>query len=376
METLPLEGITVLDFANFLSGPAAALRLADLGAEVIKIERPGVGDLCRNLVINDQKIGDNSLLFHTFNRNKKSVALNLKSESDLEQVKKLISTADVMIHNFRPGVMERIGLDYGVVSQLNPKLIYGSVSGYGDKGPWRDKPGQDLLVQSLSGLAWLSGNGEHNPTPVGLPVLDIATSGNLVQGILAAIIRRGITGKGSLVEVDLMSSAFDLQFEQLTAYVNDNKEPTRSKIANANIYGAAPYGIYKTSDGYLALAMMPVALLAELLECEALTNFTQDDAFQQRDEIKDIVAEVVKERTTSAWLEVLEARDVWCAEVLDWSRLLEEEGFKVLEPLQTVEVTGGEPIKTTRCPIRFDGEYITSSKPAPLLGSHTNQIIL
>ncbi|GAL27265.1 probable racemase [Vibrio variabilis] len=347
-----------------------------MGAEVIKIERPGVGDLCRNLVINDQKIGDNSLLFHTFNRNKKSVALNLKSESDLEKVKKLISSADVMIHNFRPGVMERIGLDYSVVSQLNPRIIYGSVSGYGDKGPWRDKPGQDLLVQSLSGLALLSGNAEHNPTPVGLPVLDIAASGNLVQGILAAIIRRGITGKGGLVEVDLMSCAFDIQFEQLTAYVNDNKEPSRSKIANANIYGAAPYGIYKTADGYLALAMMPIALLAELLECEALNQFTQDDAFQQRDEIKDIVADAVKQRTTTAWLEVLEARDVWCADVLDWSRLLEEEGFKALEPLQTVEVTGGEPIKTTRCPIRFDGEYITSSKPAPLLGAHTNQIIL
>lgn len=374
-DSLPLKGLTVLDFAQFLAGPAAALRLADLGAEVIKVERPGVGDLCRTLVINDQKVGDDSLLFHTINRNKKSFTANLKSPEDLEKVKGLIAKADVMIHNFRPGVMERIGLDYAVVSKLNPRIIYGAVSGYGSEGPWRDKPGQDLLAQSLSGLPWLSGNAADNPTPVGLPILDMATGGNLVQGILAALVRRGVTGKGGLVEVDLMSSAFDLQFEPMTAYFNDDKEPERSAVSNANIYGTAPYGIYETADGFLALAMTPLNVLADLLECEDLNQFDQAEAFVRRDEIKAVIAETLTGRTTNDWLSVLEPADVWCGAVLDWRALQDHKGFAALKPLQTITVGDGRTIRTTRCPIKLDGHFLTSDRAAPVLGADTAELV-
>src|SRR5947208_12872249 len=154
----PLEGLLVLDFSIFLAGPLAALRLGDLGARVIKIERPDVGDLCRQLYISNLELDGDSTLFHSINRNKESFAANLKEARELNRVRKLIATADVLIQNFRPGVMNKLGLDYESLRKINPRLVYASITGYGSEGPWADKPGQDLLAQSLSGLTWLSGD--------------------------------------------------------------------------------------------------------------------------------------------------------------------------------------------------------------------------
>ena len=187
---LPLEGITVLEFAQFMAGPSAGLKLADLGARVIKIERPGVGESGRKIAIKNLFIGNDSLVFHTANRNKESYGANLKDPDDLEIIKKLIVQADVMTHNFRPGVMEKIGLDYNTVKNINPGIIYGVVSGYGSKGPWAKKPGQDLLIQSLSGLSYLTGNQNDAPTPTGIATSDLFTGAHLVQGILAALYQK------------------------------------------------------------------------------------------------------------------------------------------------------------------------------------------
>lgn len=369
----PLEGLRVLDFAQFLAGPMAALRLADLGAEVIKIERPGVGDLCRSLVISDQKVGPDSLLFHTINRNKASVAADLKNPEDLAGIKDLLSTADVMIHNFRPGVMERIGLGWEDVRKSNPKLVYGAVTGYGTTGPWVKKPGQDLLVQSLSGMAWLSGNRDDPPVPAGFAVLDITCGNHLVQGIMAALLRREKTGRGGLVEVDLMSSAIDMQFELFTAFLNgDGAMSERSAVANANASVGAPYGIYACKDGYIAIAMAPIAKLAELLECPALVPFSDPGrAFSQRDEIKSVLRDFLREGDVGDWLERLEPADIWCARVLDWPELIETEGFAALDAVQTVTAPDGTAITTTRCPIRMDGQVMTSSVGGPALGADT-----
>lgn len=365
-----------MDFAQFLAGPAAALRLADLGADVIKIERPQGGDLCRQLVVADQKIGDDSLLFHTINRNKKGAAADLKNPEDLERVKKLIKTADVMIHNFRPGVMERIGLGYDTVSQLNPRLVYGTVTGYGTTGPWVKKPGQDLLVQAMTGLTWLSGNQDQGPVPVGFAVLDMTCGNHLAQGILAALLRRASTGKGALVEVDLMSSALDIQFEGLTSYLNGpDQQPKRSAVAHANVHTGAPYGIYETADGYMAIAMAAIAQLAKLLDCPALKPYGDPNiTFTQRDSIKAVLQEHVIKQTSRHWLDLLEPADVWCAEVFDWPRLIKEEGFKSLAPLQEIETKTGEILRTTRCPIRIDGQVLTSSRGAPALGADTAEV--
>src|SRR5947209_14897844 len=275
MLTKPLDGLLVVDFSQFLAGPSASLRLADLGARVIKIERPDRGDLCRELYISNLALDGDSTLFHSINRHKESFAADLKNPSDREQVRELLRHADVMIQNFRPGVIEKIGFDYESVSRINPRLVYGEVTGYGKVGPWRNKPGQDLLVQSLSGLAWLNGDADQPPVPFGLAVADLFAGAHLVQGILSCLIRRGITGTGGKVEVSLLESILDFQFEVLTTHLNNGGQlPQRSAINNAHAYLGAPYGIYSTADGYLALAMGSVTRLGELLNCPALLAFT------------------------------------------------------------------------------------------------------
>jgi CoA:oxalate CoA-transferase len=373
----PLEGLLVLDFSQFLAGPTAALRLADLGARVIKIERPGAGDLCRQLYISNLELDGDSTLFHSINRNKQSFAADLRKADDRARVEKLVRRADVLIQNFRPGVMERLGFHYEAVRDINPRLVYGEVTGYGKKGPWRDKPGQDLLAQSLSGLVWLTGDANQPPVPFGLATADMLAGAHLVQGILACLVRRGITGKGGLVEISLMETILDFQFEVLTTHLNDGgKLPERSALSNAHAYLGAPYGIYATADGFLALAMGSVIRLGELLGCPALAAFSEPKTwFTKRDEIKRILAEHLKTQTTDEWLRILEPADFWYSDVYTWSRLLEHEGFKILDMIQHVSRSNGASLRTTRCPIRVDGRIYKATLGAPRVGEHSDQIV-
>ena len=372
----PLEGILVLDFSQFLAGPSAALRMADLGARVIKIERPGSGDLCRQLYISSLELDGDSTLFHSINRNKQSFAADLRNPEDRGKVEKLIRLADVLIQSFRPGVMEKLGFHYEAVRRINPRLVYGEVTGYGKVGPWRDKPGQDLLAQSLSGLPWLNGNADQPPMPFGLATADMLAGAYLVQGILACLVRRGRTGEGGMVEVSLLESVLDYQFEVLTTHLNDGgKLPQRSAMNNAHAYLAAPYGIYSTADGYLAMAMGSVTRLGELLDCPALLKYSDPHTwFTQRDEIKGILADHLKTQTTAHWLSILEPADIWCSDVFTWPQLLEHEGFKVLDMIQRVSRDNGASLLTTRCPIRVDGQIYKSSRGAPRIGEHTDQL--
>ncbi|MFM9108206.1 MAG: CaiB/BaiF CoA transferase family protein [Chloroflexota bacterium] len=372
----PLHGLLALDFSQFLAGPSAALRLADLGARVIKIERPGGGDLCRRLYISNLELDGDSTLFHSINRNKQSFAADLKHADDLAAVRSLIARADVMIQNFRPGVMERIGLDWPRVRAINPRIVYATVTGYGDRGPWVDKPGQDLLAQSLSGLTWLTGDAAQGPVPMGLAVADMLAGAHLVQGILACLVRRGVTGAGGLVEASLIESVLDFQFEVLTTHLNDGGTvPHRSQVNNAHAYLAAPYGIYRTADGFLAVAMTPVPRLGELLGCPALTRWTDPASwFTERDAIKTELAAHLATGRTAGWLAILEPADVWCADVLDWPRLLEHDGFRALAMTQRVTRPNGAALETTRCPIRIDGGILTSPAGAPAVGQDTEEI--
>jgi crotonobetainyl-CoA:carnitine CoA-transferase CaiB-like acyl-CoA transferase len=373
----PLEGLLVLDMSQFLAGPSAALRMADLGARVVKIERPATGDLCRQLYISNLELDGDSTLFHSINRNKQSFAADLKNAADRAQVEKLIRHADVLLHSYRPGVVEKFGLHFEAVHRLNPRLVYGHVTGYGLQGPWRDKPGQDLLAQSLSGLAWLNGNAGQPPMPFGLASADMFAGAHLVQGVLACLVRRGVTGEGGLAEVSLLESVLDYQFEVLTTHLNDGgKLPQRSAFNSAHAYLGAPYGIYETSDGYLALAMGSVPRLGQLLQCaDALSAYEDPKSwFDKRDEIKQILAEHLKTQTTQHWLGILEPADVWCADVFTWPKLMQHEGFRVLDMIQNVSRSNGASLRTTRCPIRIDGEIYKSEKGSPRIGENTEDI--
>lgn len=367
----PLDDILVLDFTQLLSGPSASLRLNDLGARVIKVEHKDGGDLSRRLYASHLHIGDESAFYQAINRGKESLCANLKEAEDLALIYKLVERADIVVHNFRPGVMERLGLDYPSLKNINPQIIYGEISGYGNEGPWRHKPGQDLLLQAVSGLVWLSGTDADGPVPMGIAIADLLAGAQLAQGLLAAL----VGGESSKVEVSMLEAILDFQFEPLTLYFQDRESPQRGDVCPAHSLVAAPYGLYKTRDGYLALAMCAIPLLGELLNCQELLQFGDAKQwFVQRDEIKAILATHIATQSTAHWLSKLEPADVWCAEVFDWQQMLQHDGFKAIDMLQTVVRDDGQHYVTTRCPIRIDEQILRSPMGAPSLGQHTNLV--
>jgi len=373
----PLSGLVVVDLSQFLSGPYCSLRLLDLGARVIKIERPDGGDLSRRLYLSDTEIGGDSTIFHAINRAKESFAVDLKNEDDLAALRGLLAKADVLIQNFRPGVIERLGLDYQSVRKLNPRLVYASISGYGEEGPWVKRPGQDLLAQARSGVMWLNGDEDQGPVPFGLAVADMLAGAACAQGILAALVRRGVTGEGGHVETSLMEALIDLQFEVLTTHLNDGRRlPRRSSFRSAHAYLAAPYGVYPAKDGYLAIAMTPIPKLADLLEMEDLAPYRDRPSswFTARDEIKAIIAQRIAQKSIDDWLAILEPADIWCARVLNWEEVLESDGFRALDLLQTVTREDGVSITTTRSPLRVDGVRAEVTRAAPRVGEHSEAI--
>lgn len=369
----PLDGLLVVEFAQFMAGPTAGLRLADLGAKVIKIERPVTGEMGRQIAIKNIFVDSSSLVFHTINRNKESYAANLKDQEDLKAVKALVQKADVLIHNFRPGVMEKFGLDYENSRKLNQRLIYAVVTGYGNKGPWANKPGQDLLVQSLSGITWLSGRGDQGPVPFGLAVIDMYCATHLTQGILAGLLKRHKTREGCLVEVSLLESALDMQFEVLTTHLNDNHTlPNRSKVKGAgHAYLSAPYGVYQTKDSYLALAMGDLKKIAQLLQLTGEDFENPDSWFSKRDELLIQIGSRLAEKETQEIIDFLHEHGVWSSEVNDYHKFFKSEGFKSAQALQEVTLQDGRKITTTRSPYHIDGERFISAKAAPQVGEHS-----
>lgn len=366
----PLEGLIVLEFCQFLAGPSAGLKLADLGARVIKIERPIKGEACRQLSIKDLFVDDSSLLFHTINRNKESFAADLKNPEDLILIKKLIAQADIMTHNFRPGVMEKIGLDFNETLAINPKIIYGTITGYGNIGPWAKKPGQDLLLQSLSGLSWLSGRKSQEPVPFGLAVADLMCGNHFVQGILAALLKRAKTGKGVLVEVSLLESVLDVQFEAITSFLNDGGQlPERGDVkGSAHAFLSAPYGVYQTQDGYLSLAMGDLIFIGNTIGLDLKQYAEKPLWFAKRDEIRTILAQKLLTQTADYWIELLQKEGIWCGKVFNYEELDNQPFVNELQLKQTVKNSDGETLVTTRSPIQLDGKILTSTKAAPKVG--------
>lgn len=361
----PLDGILVLDFTQFLSGPCATLRLHDLGARVIKVEHHEKGDLSRSIYASHFNIADQSAFYQAINRGKESLSANLKNSDDLALVKLIAKRADIVVHNFRPQVMERLGLSFADISDINPDIIYGEISGYGNEGPWANKPGQDLLLQALSGLTGLSGSDHNGPMPMGVAIADYLAGNQLVQGLLAAL----VSGTNTLVQLSMLEAILDFQFEPLTLYYQDKEPIVRGKNNAAHSLVGAPYGLYKTTNGYIALAMGAIPKLGELLDCAPLLTYTDSSVwFAKRDEIKAILATHLAPQTSEHWLSILEPADIWCANVLNWQQLLAHDGFKVLNMLQEVHGADGVSYQTTRCPIKFNDETLLSPAAAPQLG--------
>ncbi len=316
-----------------------------------------------------------STLFHAINRGKQGFAADFKNAADIEAVKTLIARADVVVQNFRPGVVERLGLDYPSMKAINRGIVYASITGYGNDGPWAMLPGQDLLAQARAGLMWLNGDHDQGPVPFGLAIADLLAGGAVVQGVLAALVRRGRTGEGAHIETSLIEALVDFQFEVLTTYLNDGgRKPERSQFRSAHAYLSAPYGVYPTRDGWLAIAMTPLDKLAQVIALPAIAGLPGTAAFERRDEIKRQIAEHIATASTAYWLERMQPADIWCAEVMDWPALFASDAFQRLDMLQTVIRPEGLPVRTTRSPIRVDGRREQRRSAAPRIGEHTEAL--
>jgi len=317
----PLSHITVLDFTQLLQGPLATQILADLGAEVIKFEKPG-GEWMRHWGIAMSKTHGETDSFLAFNRNKRSVEVDLKDRRSVDAILRLAQKADVVVENFRPGVMDRLGLGYEAFREQNHRIIYASSSGFGASGPYSARPGQDLLVQALTGALSLTGRQGDPPMACGIGIADEYTGVHLAVAILAALVHRDASGNGQRVGVDLFSCTVASQQQELTVYLNHGQPPERAARNVGHVGATAPFGIYQTRDGHLALAMMSLPQLGKILGVQWLDEFDSDEAaFRDRDRVHELLEAHFSQQDTSYWIDLLDNHDVWCAPVHDYRDL-------------------------------------------------------
>ncbi len=370
-----LAGVRVLSFTQFLMGPSAVQTLADLGADVIKIEPPGGTLWERNYAGCDLYLNDVSVFFLLAHRNQRSLTLDLKQEAGREVARRLIAEADVLVQNFRPGVMERWGLGWDEAHALNPRLIYASASGYGDASPYRDRPGQDLLMQGLSGLAWLSGRAGEAPTPVGAPIIDQHGATLLALGVLAAIIERGRTGQGLRVEASLLRASLDLQLEPVSYFLNGARlEKSETEICS--MFHPAPYGVYETSDGHVIVSISPFRALADALALPELAALADAPRrFHAREDIARAIAPVLKTRTTAGWLDFFAERGVWAAPIQTYAETFADPAVQASDAVEeTVHPVAG-PVRVLRFPVELSTGRAGLRRPPPGCGEHTEEIL-
>jgi crotonobetainyl-CoA:carnitine CoA-transferase CaiB-like acyl-CoA transferase len=376
MTAMALEGIRVLDFTQMMMGPWATQFLGDMGAEVIKIERPGVGEWERGLRAMGDLLDGQSPFFLAMNRNKKSVSLNLKDPRAREIVTRLASESDLLVENFRPGVMGRLGLGYEDLIEVNPSIVYVSGSGFGQTGPYVDRPGQDLLIQAMSGLAAYGGRAGDPPTPSGSSIVDASTALLLAFSSMVGLVHKLRTGEGQYIDVSLFDTAIALQCQEIATFLNMERRFERSDAGVGGAWLSAPFGIYRTADGHLALAMGSLAVLGELIGEPALVDF--DDprrAYDDRDEVFAIVQERLRERTTAQWLELLATKDVWCAPVRGFDDVVVDPQVAHNDLLTTVELPDGGELRSVGIPFRFSATPGTIRSGPPAVGQHTDEVL-
>jgi len=372
-----LSGVRLLSFAQMAQGPSAVQYLADMGADVIKIERPRTGGLERTWTALQLHVGGESAFFLGLNRNQRSLTVNLKSDRGREIIHRLAAGTDVLLENFRPGVMDRLGIGYDALSEINPGLIYAVATGYGSDGPYRKRPGQDLLAQAMGGLASMTGTRDDLPTPAGAAIVDVHSSALLTMAILAALFHRQQSGKGQKVEANLLESAIDLQKEALFYYMNGggSRATTRSASGIGAPFYEAPHGIYRTRDGHIAIALNPLDKLGRILGIEEIRAFGPREAFDRRDEVKERIQRVLETRTTSEWLELMDAEDVWCSAVNDYDRLVEDPQVRHNRVLRTMEREDIGTFRVVAPPFRMSATPPDTGEPPPRLGQHTEEIL-
>lgn len=370
-----LTGYRVLDCSIAMAGPFAAQRLGDLGADVVKVE-PTTGEWQRHVAAGGAEGNQVNVSFLSLNRNKRSLAVDLKSPDGKQVLLDLVKTADVFLQNYRPGVAKRLGVDYESLSKINPKLIYVSISGYGEDGPYVNRPGQDLVLQGMSGAMLSAGREGEAPTAAGQYLVDAITAYTAFEGALAALLHRERTGEGQLVQVNMLDAITTIQMQELSVFTVGGKPQTRSAEPHAHVYIRAPYGAFATSDGFIIVAFPKLKTLGEVIgEDSFLTMSDEVDTWARRDEIFAKTRDKLKTKTSAEWLELLRAADIWCGPVYGYGDLVEDEQIKHNGTFVEYDHPTEGKVKTPGFPIRFSKTPSTVDRGAPITGQDTRDIL-
>jgi crotonobetainyl-CoA:carnitine CoA-transferase CaiB-like acyl-CoA transferase len=370
-----LSGYRVLDCSIAMAGPFAAQRLGDLGADVVKVE-PVTGEWQRHVAAGGARGNKINVSFLSLNRNKRSLAINLKAPDGKAVLLELVKTADVFLQNYRPGVARRLGVDYATLSAINPRLVYVSMSGYGESGPYVDWPGQDLILQAMSGAMLSAGRAGEPPTPAGQYLVDAAAAYTAFEGALAALLHRERTGEGQLVQVNMLDAITTLQMQELSVFTVAHKPQVRSAEPHAHVYIRAPYGAFSTRDGYIVIAFPSLGKLGELIGEPSFAEMNDEvDSWNRRDEIFARTRERLALRTTAEWLALFRENDVWSGPVYSYGELVEDAQIAHNGTFVEYDHPTEGRVKTPGFPIRFSRTPCEVYRGAPLTGEHTRDVL-
>jgi crotonobetainyl-CoA:carnitine CoA-transferase CaiB-like acyl-CoA transferase len=372
----PLAGIKVIDLTRVLAGPFCTQSLGDLGAEVLKIEPPGSGDETRHF---PPFVGGESHYFLGINRNKKSLVVDLQQEAGKEILRRLVAQADILVENYRPGVMERLGLGYAALSQINPRLIYCAISGFGLSGPLRDKPSFDIVTQALSGALSINGERGHMPIKLGIPLGDMVGGVFGPQAILAALYERSRTGNGRLIDISLHDGLIGMlgYFAQLAFVTGEDPPPMGSSHPNI-----VPYGSFPAADGSIIIAVLSESFWGKLCEALERPELAADPRFatptlrrDRRDEVDQIIADITRTRTVAEWEQRLKSADVPHAPVLGVTAALSHPHVLAREMVVEVEHQTIGSMKVIGRPVKFPGASQPPVTAPPSFGQHTGAVL-
>lgn len=370
-----LSGYRVLDCSIAMAGPFAAQRLGDLGADVIKVE-PVTGEWQRHASAGGARGNRINVSFLSLNRNKRSLAVDLKAAEGKALLLEMVKSADVFIQNYRPGVAKRLGVDYETLSAINPRLIYVSMSGYGESGPYVDRPGQDLLLQAMSGAMLSTGRAGDPPQPAGQFLADAVTAYTAFEGALAALLHRERTGEGQLVQVNMLDAVTAVQMQEISVHSIGGKPQTRSEEPHAHSYIRAPYGVFETADSHIVVAFASLDSFGRLIGEPSFAGMDDEtDSWTHRDAIFAKTREALKAKTTAEWLDILLPAGVWAGPVHGYADLIEDPQVKHNGTFIEYDHPSEGRIKAPGFPIRFSKSPASLERGAPQVGEHTREIL-
>jgi formyl-CoA transferase len=374
----PLAGIRVLDLTRVLAGPYCTMFLGDLGAEVVKVEQPGVGDDTRGW--GPPFAGGESAYFLCVNRNKKSIAIDLKSPEGVQVLRRLAAAADVLIENFRPGTMERLGLGEQELRRVNPRLIYASLSGFGADGPMSDVPGYDLIVQAWGGLMSITGTPEGEPTKVGVAIIDLVAGLMLGKSIAAALFAREKLGVGQKIDTSLLEAEVACLINVGSNYLVEGKVPGRWGNAHPSI---VPYQSFKTADGYLVVGVASEGIWRRFCQAIGKPELADDARFAKnanrvdnRAALLSLLGEIFLSRDTDDWLKHLNDAEVPSAPVQTIDKVFDAPQVRHREMLVDVAHPTAGAVRMAGIPVKFSATPASVRLPPPLLGQHTDEVLL